>query len=57
MTNDGMLAKRIWLRTKFTDLLSSVGGLVISVFAVVRILTSFVHDFAKDQAMVTSLYG
>jgi len=51
-------SKRQWSCTTFTDFISEFGGLVVTVYAGLKVMTSVYHEFAKDQAMVgATLYG
>ena len=45
---NGKVSKRQWYRETFTGLLSDFGGLAVAVFAGLRVLMKFFHDFAKD---------
>ena len=42
------ISMRRWYRTTFVQFLSEFGGLVVMVYAGLRVLTSFYHEFAKD---------
>ena len=56
---DLKISVRRWNRVTFLECLSEFGGLVVTVFAALKILTSAYHEFAKDRAMVAAatLYG